>query len=80
MVWLKNTVVLMTLQHQIEQQFQAVHVGRCQITHQCVKDINFVSYDYQNLSVDILLMDEFSFTHPKYEAYLNASLSYGKES
>lgn len=25
-------------------------------------------------------MDEISFTHPKYEVYLNASLSYGKDS
>lgn len=55
MVWLQNTVVLMTAA--LEQQFQAVHVGRCQITHQCVKDVNFVSYGYQNLFVDMLLMD-----------------------
>lgn len=71
---------LMTLQHQTEQQFQAVHVGRCQITHQHVKDVHFISYGYQNLFVDILLIDEISFTHPKYEVYLNASLSYGKDS
>lgn len=56
MVWLQNTVVLMTLQHQTEQ-FQTVCVGRCQITHQCVKDVNFFSYGYQNLFVDMLLMD-----------------------
>lgn len=67
----------MTPQHLTEQQFQAVHVGRCQITHQHIKDVHFVSYGY---FVDILLMDEISFTHLKYEIYLNASLSYRKES
>lgn len=64
----------------LEQQFQAVHIGRCQITYRLVKDVYSVSYGYQNLFVDILVTNEFGFTHPKYEVYLNASLSYGKES
>lgn len=81
MGWLQNTGVLMTPQHQTEQEFQAVHLGRCQIKLQHVKDIHCVSYSYQNLLLNILLMDEFIFTHPKYEVYrLNASLSYGKQS
>lgn len=33
----------------LEQEFQPVHLGRCQITCQHVKDAHFVSYGYQNL-------------------------------
>lgn len=65
MGWLQNTVVLMTPQHQTEQEFQAVHHSRCQITDQHIKDIHCVSYGYQNLILNILLMDDFIFTHPK---------------
>lgn len=75
MGWLQKTVVFMTPQHQTEQEVQADHLGRCQITHQHVKDVHCINFGYQNLLLNILLMDEFIFTHPKYEVYLNASLS-----
>lgn len=62
----------------LEQEFQAVHLGSCQITHQDVKDVHHVSYGYPNLLLNILLIIIFCM-HLKYEVYLNASLFYGKQ-
>lgn len=71
----QGTISLVSLQHQVKEEFQSDCVGRCLITYQ---ERDCVHYHYQNLVLDVLLMDELNLQIQDYDVYLNAHISPGK--